>query len=101
MPDVFVAAGPGAGRIAHRCGQFWKGESGNDGGGFARVHPNGFLPASLVGVRHSRLAGELQFARYSFERLPLDDLDVNQVEVNGMGIPGEIEDLPNFGRAGV
>ena len=32
--------------------------------------------------------------------LPLNDLHVHQVEMDGMGVAGEIEDLPDFDRPG-
>ena len=71
-------------------------------GHFSRVHPDGLLPANFVGIRESfcpRCGGKSR--RRCIERRPLDDLDVHQVEVDWMGVTGEVVDIPDFQRANV
>jgi len=71
---------------------------------FSGVHPHGFLPALLVLVRwtsRARNGGEYAMERLSGRRierpgLPLPDGDVDQVEVHGVSIAGEVVDLPTL-----
>ena len=55
---------------------------------FQRVHPDGFLPAQLVGVGRSYRPVPAD---------PVDHLHVEQVEVDGMGVHAIMGDLPDLG----
>src|SRR6266576_1652896 len=101
VPHVLVAAGPGTSRVTHGCGQLRESELGNHGGCFSRVHPNRFLPARLVRIGWSGTAQLEAGVGVSGKRLTLDDLYIDQVEVNGMGIRREVEELPHFDRSRV
>ena len=59
-----------------------------------------FQPISLAsgGIRGS---GESDTGRrITFKWLPLDDLDIDEVEMDRMGISGKVEQLPDLDRAG-
>jgi hypothetical protein len=52
---------------------------------FQRVHPDGFFPAQLVGVRWSDRA---------IPAHPVDHLGVEQMDVNGVGVNAIMGNLP-------
>ena len=70
----------------------------NDLRHFSRVHSDRFLPPHLVRIGRARGSVESRRAVVvlRIERLPLQNLDVDQVEVDGMGISSQIEDPPDF-----
>ena len=65
-------------------------EPGLDAGDLVRIGDDRVLEARLPGFRRS--GG-------SAERLPVDDLELHQVDVDGVGVGREIVDLPRFGGA--
>src|SRR5262245_22642652 len=70
----------------------------DDLGHFSRVHSDGFLPPHFVRIGRARGSAESwrSVVVLRIERLPLQNLDIDQVEMNRMGITTEIEDAPYF-----
>src|SRR5512140_3205981 len=98
VPHVLEAAGPRAGGRdeLRRAGQV---EPGDHVDHLARVHPDGLLPAGIVGQRSHRRTLEVRHARVGVhrERLPRDDLEVDEVEVDRVRVRGQVGDLPDLG----
>jgi hypothetical protein len=72
----------------------------------ARVDPDGVLPAALVLVDSTRAAagrgglgvgGAVEAA--GFVAVPADELERDQVDVEGMGVGGQVDVLPHLGGA--
>ena len=59
-----------------------------------------FQPISLASGGMASPMKRNPAGRITGECLSLDDLDVDQVEMDRMGVPGEVEELPDFDRAG-
>ena len=59
-----------------------------------------FQPCLVRTRRHRRaqVGGDAVVLGH-LERLPGQDLDVHQVEVDGVGVAGEVGDLPDLGGA--
>ena len=86
MPDVLIAAGPGAGGYdERRVGQI---ELHQHRGAFAGIHPNSLFPTELVRFRSSGWPLEVRKRPVAtgLERLTGKYLDIHQVEMDGMGI---------------
>lgn len=97
MPDVLMTARPGAYRIAHANGENWQIKLGDHRGYLTRVHADSVLPPTLVRVGHALCPGNRGENRcLHIKGCSLDDLDVDQMEMDGMGISGEIVDIPDF-----
>src|SRR5207302_5847845 len=80
MPDVLIAASPGAhGNGKRQAG--WQVELHDHGGAFAGIHAYGFLPALLVRLRPARRSAEIRYATEpaDLERLPLAQLHIGHV----------------------
>ena len=92
--DILIATGPRAGR--HRERRRRQVELHEDRGDLARMHLHGFLPADFIGLGATRQTRGRERAVDQLEGLPRQDLHVDQVEVNGMGIRREVEDSPGF-----
>src|SRR5437762_4675478 len=89
VPHVFFSASPWTYRIAHRgCRQAWQIELHDHGRDFTRVHAHRVFPSDLVRIGWHRLSRIAPVARISRERLPLNQLNVDQVEVDRMGVAG-------------
>src|SRR5215203_6860046 len=82
MPHVLVAAGARAGWHEKRGRR--EIEFHDHGRALAWVHPDCFLPATLVRVGQPRRAEKTPTA--NIERLSRDDLHVDEMEVDGMRI---------------
>jgi len=101
MPDILIAASPGAGRYdERRGGQI---ELHQHRCAFTRVHANGLFPTEFVRFRSTGRSLEVgkRAIAADLERLARKHLDVHQVEMDGMSISGRIKNPPDLGGAGL
>ena len=79
------------------------GEGHDDSRDHAGVGSDGILPAGLIRVGRLWRAQEVQLTLGLIEPglvgLAVEDLEAHQVQMNGMGIVGGIDQGPDFGRA--
>lgn len=102
MPDILAAPRPWADGIAHRCcGKFRQVELHDHRRDLSRVHADGFLPPEFVGIGWSRRSTVAPCIWITRERLPLNQLHVRKVEMDGVRVAGEIHDLPHFRGSGI
>src|ERR1043166_3009275 len=101
MPDVLVATRTWANRHTERHRR--QVDLHNDRSHFARVHAHRFLPAQLIWIRIARRSGVERRAWLlsHIERLASQDLNVHEVEMDGVRVASEIRNLPNLGGPGV
>src|ERR1041385_3267167 len=93
VPYIVTPARP---CVERRSG--WNIEFHDDLRHLSRVHSDGFLPAHLVKIGWARGPVEARRAVVVLrvERLTLQHLNVDQVEMYRMGITSQIEDAPDF-----
>ena len=97
MPDVFASACPWADCIAHGGRRkFRQGELHDHRCDLSRVHADCFLPPKFVRFGWNRRSAIGPPARITCERLPLNQLHIHKMEVNGVRVPGEVHDLPHL-----
>ena len=74
----------------------------DDPGNHSRIGPHRVLPAGFVCIRRNGLGGIPQLAvvqiRENIERAAIEDLESHQVEMDGMGILGQIDQAPDLDR---
>jgi len=101
VPDVFVAAHARADRHLERHRR--QIELHGHHRHLVRVDANRLLQTQLVRVWTAQRTREIRLPVVvdGIERLPADQRDVDQVEVDGVGITREVEDAPDFRVAGV
>src|SRR5215831_6310633 len=100
VPDVLLAASSRTNGIAHRrCRQSRQIELHDDSCNFTRIHAHRIFPSPFVWIRRQGRPSIAPVAWIAGERLPLNQLHINEVEVNWMCITSEIHDLPHFDSA--
>src|SRR5512143_1938555 len=68
-----------------------------DSGKAAGIHEDGILGPGFPCFRRNGAAAKLRSSvRADLDRLPVDHLELHLVDVDGMGILGEVVDLPHF-----
>ncbi len=99
VPHVLVPAGSRAGRNGE--GHLRQVEPHDHGGHLARIHAHRLLPPQLGPVRTTRRTGVVGRAVVvgRVERLACQHLDIDQVEVDRVGVPRQVGDLPDLGFA--
>ena len=97
VPHVLIPASPRAGRNGERHRR--QGELHDHGGHLAGVHAHRLLPPQLGPVWTTRRAGVAGRAVVGVrvERLASQHLDIDQVEVDRVGVPRQVGDLPDLG----
>src|SRR3569833_202096 len=99
MPDVLASSGTRTHGIAHSTRwQMGQVELQDDQCNLSRIDAYCFFPADFIRVRLHRRRHEPPVSRYALEWLTLKELNVHEVEEDGMRVHGEIHDLPHFGR---
>jgi hypothetical protein len=99
VPNVLSSASSRTHRIAHRrCRQVRQVELHDDSCGLTRVYAHRVLPPDFIRIWRHGLTGIALISRVAGEGLPLNELHVHEVKVDGMRVGGEVHDLPHFRR---
>ena len=97
VPHILVPTSSRAGRNSER--HFWEVEAHNHAGYLARVHTHRLLPPQLGLVWTTRMTSiaRCTIVGCNVERLASQHLNIDQVEVDWVGIPRQVSDLPDLG----